>query len=62
MLGQGWVMPGQLPGYARVWLRLWLQVSTDPHNDVRGMADRCVMAPVPTSQDNVEIEEEVSCS
>ena len=23
MLGQGWVMPGQLPGYARVWLRLW---------------------------------------
>ena len=22
MLGQGWVMPGQLPGYARVWLRL----------------------------------------
>ena len=27
-----------------------------------GMADRCVMASVLTSQDNVKIEEEVSCS
>ena len=23
MIGQSNLMPGQLPGYARVWLRLW---------------------------------------
>ena len=26
MVGQSKLMPGQLPGYARVWLRLWTAV------------------------------------
>ena len=25
MVGQSNLMPGQLPGYARVWLRLWVK-------------------------------------
>ena len=36
MPGQSKLMPGQMPGYARVWLRLWSRCCTHQLLDIAG--------------------------